>query len=154
MAVVDGPLKAADVLFRLGEFENAGGAVLDGLHKPVVSVGVHAPQPLAIEGEGGPLANPDPSLPLFYWRSVNYSLRLSFRPALAFNRHGEYFTKNATRLQHCEPASRARPLALMVGVSRQYLIDIENGRANPTVDVLERIAAGLDVQVALLFRMP
>ncbi|HIY83200.1 helix-turn-helix transcriptional regulator [Rubneribacter sp.] len=44
--------------------------------------------------------------------------------------------------------------ALMVGVSRQYLIDIENGRANPTVDVLERIAAGLDVQVALLFRMP
>lgn len=41
--------------------------------------------------------------------------------------------------------------ALMVGVSRQYLIDIENGRANPTVDMLERIAKGLDIQVSSLF---
>ena len=30
--------------------------------------------------------------------------------------------------------------ALMVGVSRKYLIDIESGKANPTVDMLERIA--------------
>ena len=41
--------------------------------------------------------------------------------------------------------------ALMVGVSRQYLIDIESGRANPTVDMLERIASGLDTKVNLLF---
>ena len=41
--------------------------------------------------------------------------------------------------------------ALMVGVSRQYLIDIESGRATPTVDMLERIAGGLDVRVSLLF---
>ncbi|BAK45219.1 predicted transcriptional regulator [Eggerthella sp. YY7918] len=41
--------------------------------------------------------------------------------------------------------------ALMVGVSRQYLIDIESGRANPTVDVLERIAGGLDIPIRALF---
>ncbi|WP_232501838.1 helix-turn-helix transcriptional regulator [Eggerthella sp. YY7918] len=39
----------------------------------------------------------------------------------------------------------------MVGVSRQYLIDIESGRANPTVDVLERIAGGLDIPIRALF---
>ena len=42
--------------------------------------------------------------------------------------------------------------ALMVVVSRQYLIDIENGRANPTVDMLERIAGGLDTPVGKLFQ--
>lgn len=42
--------------------------------------------------------------------------------------------------------------ALMVGVSRQYLIDIENGRANPTVDMLERIAGDLDTPVGKLFQ--
>lgn len=41
--------------------------------------------------------------------------------------------------------------ALMVGVSRKYLIDIEGGRANPTVDMLERIASGLDTSVVELF---
>lgn len=41
--------------------------------------------------------------------------------------------------------------ALMVGVSRKYLIDIESGKANPTVDMLERIAGGLDTAVGQLF---
>ncbi|MCB7038079.1 helix-turn-helix domain-containing protein [Eggerthella sinensis] len=41
--------------------------------------------------------------------------------------------------------------ALMVGVSRKYLIDIESGKANPTVDMLERIAGGLDTTVGQLF---
>ena len=41
--------------------------------------------------------------------------------------------------------------ALMVGVSRKYLIDIESGKANPTVDMLERIAGGLDTMVGQLF---
>lgn len=42
--------------------------------------------------------------------------------------------------------------ALMVGLSRQYLINIENGRANPTVDILERIAGGFDTKVSQLFQ--
>ena len=42
--------------------------------------------------------------------------------------------------------------ALMVGVSRKYLIDIESGKANPTVDMLERIAGGLDNRRSALRR--
>lgn len=38
-------------------------------------------------------------------------------------------------------------LALMVGVNRNYLRDIEYGRANPTIDVIFKIAQGLGVNV-------
>ncbi len=41
--------------------------------------------------------------------------------------------------------------SLMVGISRQYLINIETGRANATVDVLEKVANGLAVPVVQLF---
>lgn len=41
--------------------------------------------------------------------------------------------------------------ALMVGVSRPYLAAIERGAANPTVDVLKRIADGLGASVGELF---
>lgn len=37
--------------------------------------------------------------------------------------------------------------ALMVGIDRNYLRDVEYGRANPTVDILVKIAEGLDMQV-------
>lgn len=39
----------------------------------------------------------------------------------------------------------------MIGVSRLYLGNIESGAANPTVDVLERIADGLGTSVSALF---
>ena len=54
------------------------------------------------------------------------------------------------RLRNAAGISQAS-FALMVGVSRQYLIDIESGKANPTVDMLGRIAGGLDVPVRDLF---
>ena len=38
-------------------------------------------------------------------------------------------------------------LALMVGVNRNYLRNIEFGRANPTVDVMAKIADGLGIPV-------
>ena len=41
--------------------------------------------------------------------------------------------------------------ALMIGVSRLYLGNIESGAANPTVDVLERMADGLGTSVSALF---
>ncbi|CVH75141.1 anaerobic benzoate catabolism transcriptional regulator [Coriobacteriaceae bacterium CHKCI002] len=41
--------------------------------------------------------------------------------------------------------------ALMIGVSRQYLADIEKGEANATVGMLERIAGGLGMAVEDLF---
>ena len=42
-------------------------------------------------------------------------------------------------------------LALISGVSRAYLVAIESGAANPTVDVLNRIANGLNTSVGALF---
>ena len=39
-------------------------------------------------------------------------------------------------------------LGLMTGISRQYLIKIEHGMANPTVELLHRIAGGLGISIA------
>lgn len=38
-------------------------------------------------------------------------------------------------------------LALMVGINRNYLRNIEFGRANPTVDVVIKIADGLGIPI-------
>lgn len=38
-------------------------------------------------------------------------------------------------------------MALMVGVNRNYLRNIEFGRANPTIDVIIKIADGLNIPV-------
>ena len=49
-------------------------------------------------------------------------------------------------------ARRARGIsverfALVVGIDRNYLRDIEYGRANPTVDVMAKISDGLETPV-------
>lgn len=43
-------------------------------------------------------------------------------------------------------------LALMSGISRKYMIRIENGKANFTVDVLEKLADSLEISVSELAR--
>ena len=50
------------------------------------------------------------------------------------------------RLREKERLSQER-LALMTGISRQYLIKIEHGVANPTVELLYRIACGLGTKM-------
>ena len=62
----------------------------------------------------------------------------------------QYGVSNIARLRASANVSQTS-FALMVGVSRKYLIDIESGKANPTVDMLERIAGGLDTTVGQLF---
>lgn len=44
-----------------------------------------------------------------------------------------------------------RKFALMVGISYPYLSNVETGKQSPTVDVLDRIAQGLDVDIRELF---
>lgn len=41
-------------------------------------------------------------------------------------------------------------LAMKIGVSRGYIGDIENGRVNPSLDVLRRLAEALETTVAHL----
>ena len=48
----------------------------------------------------------------------------------------------------------AEILAADAGVDRAYMSQIERGIANPTIDVLERIATVLHVEMVELFVMP
>ena len=45
-------------------------------------------------------------------------------------------------------------LAAAVGVSRAYVTSIESGRANPSLDVVERIAQALGLELQLIGRAP
>lgn len=47
-----------------------------------------------------------------------------------------------------------RKLAQMVNMDYAYICNIESGQANPTLDSLSRIAAGLDVEIIELFEDP
>lgn len=42
-------------------------------------------------------------------------------------------------------------LALMVGVERSYLVRIESGSRNASIDVLEKIASGFDMTLSEFF---
>ena len=44
-----------------------------------------------------------------------------------------------------------RKFALMIGVDKSFLVDIEYGRVSPTLDTIERIAGGLGVDLSSLF---
>ncbi len=55
--------------------------------------------------------------------------------------------KAIERLRQQEGLSQEK-LSLMTGISRQYLIKIEHGMANPTVELLHRIAGGLGISIA------
>lgn len=43
-------------------------------------------------------------------------------------------------------------LALEANVNKNYICDLENGRRNPSLDVLERIAKALNITLSELFR--
>jgi len=44
-----------------------------------------------------------------------------------------------------------RKFALMVGMDYTYLCEIEKGTANATIDILDKIALGLNVELPELF---
>lgn len=43
-------------------------------------------------------------------------------------------------------------LALEANVNKNYICDLENGRRNPSLDILERIAIALNITLSELFR--
>ena len=52
---------------------------------------------------------------------------------------------NRIRTLRIEQGLSTRKFSLMIGISRTYLHKVETAAASPTYDMLERIAAGLDV---------
>ena len=43
-------------------------------------------------------------------------------------------------------------LALNANVNKNYISDLENGRRNPSLEILERIAIAFDISLAELFK--
>ena len=43
-------------------------------------------------------------------------------------------------------------LALNANVNKNYISDLENGRRNPSLDILERIAVSMNITLEELFR--
>ena len=43
-------------------------------------------------------------------------------------------------------------LALEANVNKNYICDLENGRRNPSLDILERIASALQITLSELFK--
>lgn len=42
--------------------------------------------------------------------------------------------------------------AIECGINRNYLCDLERGKRNPTLDILERIAHGFNISLEELFK--
>lgn len=43
-------------------------------------------------------------------------------------------------------------LALEAGINKNYLSDLENGRRNPSLEILEKIAVALNISLSELFK--
>lgn len=43
-------------------------------------------------------------------------------------------------------------LSLICGVNRNYISDLERGKRNPTIKVLEKIAKGFNISLETLFK--
>lgn len=57
----------------------------------------------------------------------------------------------AIRMRRAKENPKKEQFALMVGINRLTLRKIESGTANPQLDVLLKIANGLDVPISTLF---
>ena len=64
--------------------------------------------------------------------------------AIEYISHRDLFAFELTRLRKMQGHSKTS-FAEMVGISRRYLIKLESGEANPTLEMIERVAAGLGV---------
>lgn len=63
-----------------------------------------------------------------------------------YTSHRLLYAFELRRLREMQGLSKSK-FALMVGISRRYLIKLESAEASPTLEMMERIAAGLDVSV-------
>jgi len=55
------------------------------------------------------------------------------------------------KLKRIEKGFKQFELAKIVGISSTYLRQIESGQANPTKDIMEKIASALDTPAGVLF---
>lgn len=65
---------------------------------------------------------------------------------LDYTSHRELYAWELRRLRTAQGHTKTG-FALMVGISRRYLIKLESAKASPTLEMMERIAAGLGAEV-------
>lgn len=65
----------------------------------------------------------------------------------SYTSHRNLYAYELRRLRMAQGLSKSK-FALMAGVSRRYLIKLEAAEASPTLEMMERIAAGLRVKVS------
>ena len=70
---------------------------------------------------------------------------------LEYTSHRNELASRMRRIR-IEQGLSTRKFALMVGISKTYLRKLEMGEASPTFDMLERLAAGLDIPLHELVR--
>ena len=58
---------------------------------------------------------------------------------------------NRVRAMRMEQGVSLRKFALMIGIDKGFLVDIEYGRKSPTLDTIVKVANGLGVSLATLF---
>ena len=61
--------------------------------------------------------------------------------------HRKLYAYELARLRS-EQGFTKSDFATMVGVSRRHLVNLESAKVSPTLEMMERIAAGLDVPVS------
>ena len=59
------------------------------------------------------------------------------------------FGKRVRKLRKQHEISLRR-FALMIGIDKGFLVDIEHGRKSPTLDTISKIASGLDITISEL----
>ncbi len=63
-----------------------------------------------------------------------------------YTSHRKLYAYELRRLREAQGLSKSQ-FAAMVGVSRRYLIKLESAKASPTLEMMERIAAGFGIAV-------
>lgn len=67
--------------------------------------------------------------------------------AVEYNSHREELAGRIRALR-IEQGYSIRNFSLMVGISKTHLVHLETAQSSPTFDMLERIAAGLNTNIA------
>ena len=75
------------------------------------------------------------------WRAYPFPMS-----TLEYTSHRALFAYELKRLRTEQNLSQSR-FSVMVGISRRHLIKLEAGQASPTLEMMERLAAGLGVAV-------
>lgn len=65
----------------------------------------------------------------------------------------DIYTQLGKRISHLRKQKKMSALTLSInaGINKNYISDLENGRRNPTLKILRKIAIALEIDLTVLF---